>query len=142
MRRITDNWTAQDILIGHVVGSAEYLFTTIKPEMADTWRSKYGGNQSGPPPESKTSKRKAAKAKAASSTGLTEAPEGIEKTKEMCSLETSIKDQGVLVRELKSENGDAGAIKEAVERLLLLKKDLGELFAKARGGAVSSSWCI
>ncbi|KAJ3176889.1 putative methionine--tRNA ligase, cytoplasmic protein rar1 [Geranomyces variabilis] len=124
-RRITDTWTASDIRPGHVIGKAEYLFTIIKPEKADEWRAKYGGKQDGTaePEQSKTSKRKAAKAKAAAQ-GLSEAPEGCERTPAIVELERQIKEAGEAVRNLKAEKAAAELVKEAVETLTKYKMEL------------------
>ncbi|KAJ3154822.1 putative methionine--tRNA ligase, cytoplasmic protein rar1 [Geranomyces michiganensis] len=125
-RRITDTWSASDIHAGHVIGKAEYLFMTIKPEKANEWRAKYGGSQQGgggEPEQSKTSKRKAAKAKAAAQ-GLSEAPEGCERTPEIVELERAIKEAGEVVRKMKAEKAAPEVVKESVEVLTKLKKDL------------------
>ncbi|TPX62930.1 methionine---tRNA ligase [Powellomyces hirtus] len=128
MRRITDTWAATDILPGHTIGAAEYLFTIIKADKADAWRARYGGTQDGAaaaPAESKTSKRKAAKAKAAAGGGgLTEAPEGVEKTPVIVDFETRIKSAGDEVRRIKAEKKGGEELKSALDALLTLKKAL------------------
>lgn len=42
---IPDNWTADEIKPGHVIGKARYLFTQIDLKKEDEWRSMYGGTQ-------------------------------------------------------------------------------------------------
>ncbi|EEB06121.1 cytoplasmic methionine-tRNA ligase Mrs1 [Schizosaccharomyces japonicus yFS275] len=41
---IPDEWTL-DLLPGHRIGNAEYLFTRIDESMEEVWRGKYGGSQ-------------------------------------------------------------------------------------------------
>ncbi|KNC99910.1 methionine-tRNA ligase [Spizellomyces punctatus DAOM BR117] len=126
-RKITDTWSGKDIEAGHVIGEAEYLFSIIKPEKADEWRRKYGGNQADSDAGvSKTSKRKAAKAKAAAA-GLSEAPAGVVKTPEIVELEEQIKLAGDEVRKLKTEKADAEVVKVVVDKLLDYKKKLAEV---------------
>ncbi|KAJ4414098.1 hypothetical protein N0V82_008129 [Gnomoniopsis sp. IMI 355080] len=38
-------WTADSIKPGHEIGSAKYLFSRIKPEMAGEWRIRFGSDQ-------------------------------------------------------------------------------------------------
>ncbi|TGZ84817.1 methionyl-tRNA synthetase [Ascodesmis nigricans] len=45
LRRIPDTWEPVDILPGHVIGKAAYLFSNIDPKMEEIWRTKYGGKQ-------------------------------------------------------------------------------------------------
>lgn len=45
LRSIPDEFT-MDILPGHVLGGAEYLFTRIDEKMEDTWKAKYGTGSS------------------------------------------------------------------------------------------------
>ncbi|KAJ2041998.1 methionine--tRNA ligase mes1, partial [Coemansia sp. S16] len=49
-----------DLLPGHVIGNADYLFTRIDEKKIDEWRAKYGGKQeempSQPKPKSKFKK--------------------------------------------------------------------------------------
>lgn len=45
LRNIPDEFT-MDILPGHVLGGAEYLFTRIDEKMEDTWKAKYGAGSS------------------------------------------------------------------------------------------------
>lgn len=42
---IPDDWRADYIKPGHVIGKAKYLFTHIDPKKEDEWRSLYGGTQ-------------------------------------------------------------------------------------------------
>ncbi|KAJ2038693.1 methionine--tRNA ligase mes1 [Coemansia sp. S3946] len=58
-RTVTDTFEL-DLLPGHVIGNADYLFTRIDEKKIDEWRAKYGGKQeetpSQPKPKSKFKK--------------------------------------------------------------------------------------
>jgi methionyl-tRNA synthetase len=45
LRKIPDTWDPQDILPGHTIGKAAYLFSRIDEKKEDEWREKYGGKQ-------------------------------------------------------------------------------------------------
>ena len=45
LRSIPDTWIPEDLLPGHVIGKAAYLFSAIGREQEEEWRSKYGGKQ-------------------------------------------------------------------------------------------------
>ncbi|KAJ3016726.1 putative methionine--tRNA ligase, cytoplasmic protein rar1 [Thoreauomyces humboldtii] len=129
MRRVTDAWDGKDVLEGHIVGKPEYLFQTIDPKMADTWKAKYSGTQAesdaGGPAQSKTSKRKAAKAKA-SQAGLTECPPDVERNEVIEGLEKVIKEKGDSVRKIKADPTSASleVLKETLDALMEAKKGL------------------
>lgn len=42
---IPDQWTADYIKPGHVIGKAKYLFSQIDPKKEDEWRNMFGGTQ-------------------------------------------------------------------------------------------------
>lgn len=42
---IPDQWTADYIKPGHVIGKAKYLFSQIDPKREDEWRNMFGGTQ-------------------------------------------------------------------------------------------------
>ncbi|KAK4188328.1 methionyl-tRNA synthetase [Podospora australis] len=42
---IVEQWTADSIKPGHQIGLSQHLFSRIKPEKAEEWRQKYGGQQ-------------------------------------------------------------------------------------------------
>ncbi|WAQ86789.1 hypothetical protein PtA15_7A518 [Puccinia triticina] len=119
-----------DLLPGHTIGDAIYLFRKIDPDRAVFWRKQYGGSK---PPgdggesvaESKKAKKKAAHAGKASKAAPAPVFSG-PKPPEMVQLEQAILAQGERVRQLKagSVEGDVGA---EVSRLLGLKKDLASL---------------
>ncbi|KAI8810678.1 tRNA synthetases class I (M)-domain-containing protein, partial [Cladochytrium replicatum] len=137
-RTISDTWTGDDVLPGHRVGFAEYLFKKIDEARVEELRARYGGKESTeanakvgtPAPAEAPASKKKAKAAAAGS-GLNEVPEGVAKTAEMAEIETKIKAQGELVRKLKTEKASAEEVKKAVDELLALKTKLGDLVAKA-----------
>lgn len=45
LRAIPDVWEVEDLLPGHVIGSAAYLFSKIDEKQGEVWKSKYGGKQ-------------------------------------------------------------------------------------------------
>lgn len=45
LRVIPDVWEVEDLLPGHVIGKAAYLFSRIDEKQEETWRSRYGGKQ-------------------------------------------------------------------------------------------------
>ena len=60
---IPDYWMAEDIMPGHHIGKAKYLFTLIDPKKEDEWRDMYGGTQAErQKKEEETAKKAAAKA--------------------------------------------------------------------------------
>ncbi|KAJ3036339.1 hypothetical protein HDV00_002812 [Rhizophlyctis rosea] len=128
-RRIEETWSGRDILPGHQVGSAEYLFTNIEAKRVDELRAKYGGGGKAVAGAAEAAKGKGGKggkkgAKASAEVLLSEAPAGVEKTPEILALEKQIKESGDLVRKLKAEKGDvAGALAD----LVAAKKKLTEV---------------
>ncbi|KAI9681342.1 MAG: hypothetical protein M1817_002625 [Caeruleum heppii] len=42
---ILDSWTSDSIKPGHEIGTAEYLFTPIKPEKGQQWREMFGSEE-------------------------------------------------------------------------------------------------
>ncbi|KAG0299631.1 putative methionine--tRNA ligase, cytoplasmic protein rar1 [Dissophora globulifera] len=124
VRLLPEEFAVDSILTGHVIGKAEYLFKRIDEKQEDVWRAKYGGNVSAEAkPEDKKKKRGAAKA----------APAPVfkgEKPAEVITLEKQIDEQGAKVRDLKAAKADAATVQTEVQALLVLKKDLADLFAK------------
>lgn len=116
-----------DLLPGHTIGEAVYLFRKIDADRAAFWRKQYGGNKpaangnpsasSGSPAETKKSQKK--------SKTKTAAPPAYAgpKTDEMVDLERKIVAQGEQVRQIKAGQitGDSGA---EVAKLLDLKNKL------------------
>jgi methionyl-tRNA synthetase len=126
-RRITDVWNANDILPGHTIGKAEYLFSRIEEKRADELRAKYSGGQKGTDAKADKNAKKAAKkdkAKSAGSALLNEAPANVEKTESIVKLEAEIKEKGDLVRKLKVDKAAADEVTKAVEELMEAKKAL------------------
>ncbi|KAJ3324164.1 putative methionine--tRNA ligase, cytoplasmic protein rar1 [Blyttiomyces sp. JEL0837] len=120
-RRITDDWTAEDILPGHKLGKVEYLFKRIEEARATDLRAKYSG-QKGEAPAAKKDKKKPAKA--AGPTLLSEAPAGVEKTEVILNLEGEVKAKGEEVRKLKTEKAPKEALDAALQGLLAAKEQL------------------
>ncbi|KAI9613703.1 hypothetical protein KEM48_003702 [Puccinia striiformis f. sp. tritici PST-130] len=131
MRRLSRTFGI-DLLPGHTIGDAIYLFRKIDPDRAAFWRKQYGGNKptgEGANPESSTGESKKAKKKAAHSSkskGTAVPVFSGPKPVEMVQIEQSIQVQGERVRQLKMGliEGDVGT---EVSRLLGLKKDLASL---------------
>ncbi|KAA1110518.1 hypothetical protein PGT21_023867 [Puccinia graminis f. sp. tritici] len=122
-----------DLLPGHTIGDAIYLFRKIDPDRAAFWRKQYGGSKpSGDPAvvepsgESKKAKKKAAhggKSKGTTPAGpLFSGP----KPPEMVEIELAIVAQGERVRQLKAGSME-GEVGMEVSKLLGLKKDLALL---------------
>jgi len=61
-RSIPDTWSPEDLLPGHCIGKAAYLFSMIDPKMEDVWRNKYGGKQEQATQEDKKQEKKGKKA--------------------------------------------------------------------------------
>lgn len=57
-RVIPDVWEPSDLLPGHTIGKAEYLFSRIDEKMEDIWRRKYGGSQEDAAKEAELEKAK------------------------------------------------------------------------------------
>ena len=122
-RRITDTWSAKDILVGHKIGASEYLFKLIEDKKMEECQRLYSGQQDAAAAPDK--KKKGGKKAAAPAPAL---PETL--TPEMQAVNDKITQQGLVVRQLKTDKADAGKIKEAVDLLLALKKELADLVSK------------
>ncbi|KAI9892214.1 MAG: hypothetical protein M1814_001673 [Vezdaea aestivalis] len=60
-RIIPDEWNGDDLLPGHNIRKAKYLFTTIDPKKEDEWRSLFGGSQAERMKKEDDAKKKAKK---------------------------------------------------------------------------------
>ena len=136
--RVVPEALSNDILGGHHLGKAAYLFTKIEEKKADEWRVKFGGAQAAAAaPAVKKKVKKAAAAKVA------EGP----KTEEIIALEAQIKSQGDTVRDLKTKQAAAGEggtptlddVDIAVKELLRLKSSLAEAQEKEAAKAAPAS---
>lgn len=143
-RGLYDTWNGADIVAGHVIGKAEYLFKRIDEKMEEVFRAKYGGgsgaaggNAAAAPADASKKAAVAAAAKGAKGKKASAPapaggiPYGVTKTPEMEALEGKIKEQGDLVRKLKGEKAAADQVKEAVNGLLELKANLQKLVDEA-----------
>lgn len=140
-----------DLLPGHKLADALYLFRKIEPEKATVWRKQYGGNKpvdaaaaplnaaapaggaatgtgtGGGAAAAKEKKAKKASSKGAAATADVPAYTG-PKTPELLELEKRVAEQGVRVRDAKAGKLEGGgSTGEEVAKLLALKKDLAEL---------------
>ncbi|MBW0498721.1 hypothetical protein O181_038436 [Austropuccinia psidii MF-1] len=132
MRRLSFTFSI-DLLPGHVIGEAIYLFRKIDPDRASFWRKQYGGNRSvsngNVTSAVSSSEIKKSKKKAASANKSHAASVNIFKglrSPEMIELDQRIATQGDRVRQIKAGSlvGDVGF---EVNKLLELKKDLASL---------------
>ncbi|KAI5797246.1 tRNA synthetases class I (M)-domain-containing protein [Pyronema domesticum] len=73
MRSIPNSWYPDDLLPGHVIGKAAYLFSRIDEKQEEEWKARYGGKQEAAPVDDKKAKKKKAK-KAAEKPKEGEAP--------------------------------------------------------------------
>ncbi|KAI0749387.1 methionyl-tRNA synthetase [Daedaleopsis nitida] len=136
---------ANDLLVGHAIGTPEHLFKRIDDKMADVWRDKFAGAKKAESALVEAadathvapgmSKRKAAaeKKKKDKEAAAAAAAAGAPKSAEVLAWEQKVADQAQVVRELKaqpkSEDGDK-EIAAAVETLKQLKAELAELGKK------------
>lgn len=61
LRSIPDTWAPDDLLPGHTIGKAAYLFTRIDDKKEEEWRAKYGGQQEGAAADDKKKAKKKGK---------------------------------------------------------------------------------
>lgn len=135
-----------DLLPGHVIGDAIYLFRKIDADRAAFWRKQYGGNKAvgdennstaGTTSESKKSKKKAAHANKSYSKNPTSNFAG-PKSSEMIDLEQKLVAQGDLVRQIKA-GSIAGDVNSEISKLLELKKDLALLTEQLSKSSINSN---
>jgi methionyl-tRNA synthetase len=124
LRRITESWDAEDILEGHVLRGAEYLFTRIDEKRAQELRDKYSGGQKGDKKEKKADKKKKGGSSAGAPVLLSEAPATVVKNDVVVALEAEIKAAGEEVRRLKAEKAAADVLKTALGVLIEKKEAL------------------
>ncbi|KAJ3024144.1 UNVERIFIED_CONTAM: putative methionine--tRNA ligase, cytoplasmic protein rar1 [Siphonaria sp. JEL0065] len=136
-RRITDTWSGSDIKAGHALGKAEHLFGRIDEKRAEELRAKYSGaaqNATTSATSTAAATGKPAK-KAAKVVLLSEAPAGIKKTPEIIALETSIKEAGEVVRQLKTDKVVGDTLQNALAALVKAKEALTAEVAKLGEGS-------
>ena len=128
-RKITDTWTGDDIFAGHIIGAAEYLFKRIEDgKMEECHRLYSGQNAAGAPPPAEEKKKKRGGSKAPAAAAAPTLP--VTLSPEMQVVQDKITEQGLRVRQLKADKADAVSIKNAVDLLLSLKKELSDLVSK------------
>ncbi|KAI8902889.1 tRNA synthetases class I (M)-domain-containing protein [Globomyces pollinis-pini] len=118
-RKITETWTARDILGGHQLGKSEYLFKMIDDSKADECRRLYSGQ--GPAPKEEKKSKSRSKSKSVEPTIPTTL------TPEMQEVKDRLDAQAGEVRRLKTEKADPSLVKEAVSLLLELKKEFNAI---------------
>ena len=133
-RSVPETFTASDVLPGHKLGKAEYLFTQIKPEKEDLWKKQFGDKSSAPPEEdSKKGKKKGKQAKVEEKPAYT-GP----KTEELIAKETEVAHQAEKVKEIKSGKAE-GEVGSEVAKLLALKKELGDIVERLKSVQVTEA---
>jgi methionyl-tRNA synthetase len=118
-RRITEVWDGVDILPGHVIGNATYLFKPIDETRVDELRAKYSGNSN--------SQQTAVPVPAKKGNSKKKPVEIVPTTPEQIALAQRIQAQGEIVRKLKADKADAGEVKAQLEQLIVLKKNLADI---------------
>jgi methionyl-tRNA synthetase len=108
-----------DLLPGHTIGKAAYLFSKIDEKKEDEWRKRYGGETTGAavdavvaPPAAISTKEAAKRAKAAAA-----ALAALPRTPAVLELEGKIKEQADRVVGLKKDNVGGVELAEAVREL-------------------------
>ncbi|KAL4401185.1 methionine--tRNA ligase mes1 [Malassezia pachydermatis] len=116
-----DNAFALDLLPGHMVGKAAHLFKNIDEKQAQAWKAQFGGDSS-KDPEPTVSKKAAAKARKAAEKAKAAA---MPNTPEVKAAEALVKEQGDVVRTLKSNKETPQVdLDAAVAELLKRKEEL------------------
>lgn len=121
-----------DILPGHTLGKAEYLFVRIDEKKIDEWRKKYGGESTAEVAPALSKNQAAKKAKADAAAALASIP----RTPEVIELEGKIKTQGDKVSALKKEKVAGDELTTEVSELKRLKADLESLAKQLKGLSV------
>ncbi|KAF8545415.1 tRNA synthetases class I (M)-domain-containing protein [Trichophaea hybrida] len=62
LRSIPNTWAPEDLLPGHVIGKAAYLFSRIDEKQEEAWKNRYGGKQEVAADDKKKEKKKGKKA--------------------------------------------------------------------------------
>lgn len=134
-RRLSETFGI-DLLPGHSIGEAVYLFRRIDPDRAAFWRKQYGGNKPavadgaasapGTPAAAGKKKGKSSAASAAAKAQLDTPAYTGPKTPELLELEKRVAEQGEKVRSVKAGKQE-GVASDEVAALLKLKKDLADL---------------
>ncbi|KAJ3274657.1 hypothetical protein HDV01_002499 [Terramyces sp. JEL0728] len=122
-RKITDIWENNELIAGHTINKAEYLFTKIEDARIEQLREKYSGKQNASAADaSANTKEKKRKKKSSAPAAV---PDNM--NDEQKAVHEKITQQGEVVRKLKTEKADASAIQAAVDELLALKKQFSGL---------------
>ena len=121
--RIVPDALSNDILAGHTIGTPEHLFKKIEEKMADTWRTKFGGNDVPAPEPAPGSKRKGGKKVAPVASGP--------KSPEASAIEAKVTEQGRIVRELKGRAPKTPELEEQIKAAVDVLKSLKVELEKA-----------
>lgn len=133
-RSLPEAFSTEDILSGHRIGKAEYLFKKIKPEMEDVWRKQFGDKSSVPVDDAKKSKKKASKAAKAEERPAFTGP----KTDELIEKEKAVAEQAEKVKTIKGGKAE-GDVASEVTKLLQLKLELGEIVERLKAVQVTTA---
>ena len=123
--RVVPEVLSNDILAGHAIGTPQHLFKKIEENMADVWRSRFGGNEAAPNVDTApVSKKKPGKKGTTAPSTAIDGP----KSPEVLALENKVAEQGKIVRELKGRSPKTPELEEeikvAVKVLKALKADI------------------
>jgi len=122
---------SNDILAGHTIGTPEHLFKKIEENMADVWRSQFGGNEvAANVSAAPTSKKKPGKKGTAPAAAI-DGP----KSPEILALEARVAEQGQIVRELKGRSPKTPEVEEQIKAgvgvLKALKADIEKALSQS-----------
>jgi methionyl-tRNA synthetase len=138
-RSLPETFTSNDILPGHKLGKAEYLFTKIDAKMEDVWRKQFGDKSSVPAEESAADKKGKKKGRGAAAAKTEERPAYTgPRTQELDDKEKEVTEQGAKVRDIKAKKVEGDAAVE-VAKLLALKKELGDLVERLESVQVTTA---
>ncbi|SCZ89902.1 BZ3500_MvSof-1268-A1-R1_Chr9g10637 [Microbotryum saponariae] len=133
-----------DLLPGHRLGQADYLFTRIDPKQVPIWRAQFGGGSAAKPADAATATGEAPLSKKAQQKAAKEAKKAAEaaaasagpKSPEQLELEDKIKVQGDVVRKFKTGETKEGNVDQEVATLKGLKEELKVLTDKLKAAQI------
>lgn len=157
-RSIPDTFSI-DLLPGHKLGTAQHLFSRIDPKQVPIWRAQFGGASAadkapggtgsgaggdGGPKLSKKAQIKLAKAAKKEQDAAAAKVDAGPKSDHQLALEAHIKEQGEIVRALKTTGSVAGeesgqaalSVEEEVAKLKKSKAELAEVTAALKAAAL------
>lgn len=138
--RVIPNAFSVDIFPGHRIGTPSHLFSRIDPKNVDKWRAQYGGAAAADAADAgpKLSKKQQDKLRKAQQKAAAELAASTPRTPEQEALEARIKEQGDVVKAVKTGEAveGAGGVEAEVQKLKALKGELDELTKRLAGVSV------